>query len=52
MTSADSLGSVLRPKHIQAATNKPSIKAGCETSKEIGPSSDATMIPEAAPIKT
>ncbi len=52
MTSADSLGSVLRPKHIQAATNKPSNEAGCETSREIGPRSDATMIPEAAPIKT
>ena len=52
MTSADSLGSVLRPKHIQAATNKPRIKAGCETSREIGLRSEATMIPEAAPIKT
>ena len=52
MTSADSLGSALRPKHIQAATNKPRIKAGCETSREIGPRNDTTMIPEAAPIKS
>ena len=51
ITHADTFGSLSRPIQTQAATAKPSISAGSETSSAIGLRRDEATTPEAAPTK-